>query len=151
VPNAGPTANAPGRSSVPRVSNRSSAVTSSLGLAAISAAAPSCGRAPSSPANWSAKVAAASGDRTMPLTGLCEMARAKRPLACGTASSVATACAPALSPKIVTLSGSPPNTSTLSRTQRSAITRSRRYRLPSIGFSGVDSDDRSMQPSAPSR
>ena len=55
-----------------------------------------------------------------------------RPLAAGTASRVATACAPALSPKIVTLSGSPPNTAMLSRTHRSAITRSRRNRLSSI-------------------
>ena len=43
------------------------------------------------------------------------------PSAAGTASSVATACAPALSPKIVTLSGSPPNTAMLSRTHRSAM------------------------------
>ena len=51
------------------------------------------------------------------LAGLSEIACAKSPLAAGTASSVATACAPALSPKIVTLSGSPPNTAMLSRTQ----------------------------------
>ena len=70
--------------------------------------------------------------RTMPLAGLSEIAWAKSPSAAGTASSVATACAPALSPKIVTLSGSPPNAAMLSRTQRSAITRSRRNRLPSM-------------------
>ena len=70
---------------------------------------------------------------TIPLAGLSEIAWAKRPLAAGTASSVATACAPALSPKIVTLSGSPPKTAMLSRTQCNAITRSRRNRLSSIG------------------
>ena len=56
----------------------------------------------------------------------------KRPLASGMARSVATACAPALSPKIVTLSGSPPKAAMFSRTQRSAITRSRRNRLSSM-------------------
>ena len=71
------------------------------------------------------------------LAGLSEIAWANRPLAAGTASSVATACAPALSPKIVTLSGSPPNTAMLSRTQRSAITRSRRNRLSSKVMSVV--------------
>ena len=39
----------------------------------------------------------------------------------------------------------------LSRTQRSAITRSRRNRLSCNGYSSVDSDDRSRHPSAPSR
>jgi hypothetical protein len=87
----------------------------------------------------------------MPLAGLSEIACAKRPLAAGTAIKVATAWAPALSPKMVTFSGSPPNTAIFSRTQRSASSRSARYRLPSIGCSGVDSADRSRHPNAPRR
>ena len=71
------------------------------------------------------------------------------PSAAGTASNVAVMHAPALSPKMVTLSGSPPNRAMLSRIHCNASTRSRRYRLLSMVMSGVDSDDRSRQPSAP--
>ena len=87
----------------------------------------------------------------MPAAGLCEIAWWKRPFADGTASRVATACAPALSPKMVTLPGFPPNAAMFSLTQPSAITRSRRKMLLSIGFSGVDSEEKSTQPSGPSR
>lgn len=79
------------------------------------------------------------------------MARANRPLAEGTASREAVMHAPALSPKIVTLSGSPPNPAMLSRTHCNASTRSRRYKLLSMVMSGVDSDEKSTHPSAPSR
>ena len=116
----------------------SSAFTSSAGRAAITALARvllAARRAARRTA--SAYSARTSGVRTIPLAGLSEIACAKSPLAAGTASSVATACAPALSPKIVTLSGSPPNTAMLSRTQRSAITRSRRNRLSSMVMSRV--------------
>lgn len=129
----------------------SNASTNSAGRAAITALAPSFSPAPSMAANRVAYCAATSGVRTIPAAGLSEIALAKRSFAAGTASNVATACAPALSPKIVTLSGSPPNTAMFSRTQRRAITKSRRYRLSSIVTSEFDSDDRSRHPSAPRR
>ncbi|CKT35105.1 Uncharacterised protein [Mycobacterium tuberculosis] len=87
----------------------------------------------------------------MPAAGLSEIALANRPLAAGTANSVAVICAPALSPKMVTLPGSPPNSAMLSWTQRNANTRSRRYTLLSRVICGVDKDDRSRHPNAPSR
>jgi hypothetical protein len=52
----------------------------------------------------------------MPAAGLSEMARWNSPAAAGTASSVAVMCAPALSPKMVTLSGSPPKLAMFSLT-----------------------------------
>ena len=59
------------------------------------------------------------------------MARRKRPSARGTARSVPTLIAPADSPKIVTLSGSPPKAAMLSRTHSSAAIWSRRPRFAS--------------------
>ena len=66
-------------------------------------------RAPSRSANRFANSAAISFDRTRPDAGLSEIARANRPSAAGTANNVAVMHAPALSPKMVTLPGSPPN------------------------------------------
>jgi hypothetical protein len=48
------------------------------------------------------------------------MARANRPRASGETISSPTSCAPADSPKIVTLAGSPPNVATLACTHLSA-------------------------------
>ena len=105
MPLVGPTAKAPSMSRCACLISSSSAFTRSAGRAAISACAASSFCTPSSAANCSAYSALTSGVPTMPLAGLSEIACAKRPFAAGTASSVATACAPALSPKIVTLSG----------------------------------------------
>ncbi|SKV12613.1 Uncharacterised protein [Mycobacteroides abscessus subsp. abscessus] len=82
---------------------------------------------------------------------LWQIARWNKPAADGTASSVFTACDPALSPKIVTLLGSPPKAPMLSCTHCSASTKSRRYRLLSMVCLSSDNEERSTQPSPPSR
>ena len=79
----------------------------------------------------------------MPGAELSAMARWKSPRAAGIVISVVTEMAPADSPKIVTLSGSPPNAAMLSCTQRSAASWSRSPRFPSRGRSGVANDEKS--------
>ena len=150
-PHVGPTGAAPIMESMLVVITTSHARTRSAGRALSSAAAALSRLTPSSSINLPANSAAISGVPTIPDAGLSAIAWAKRPFASGTASRVATACAPALSPKIVTLSGSPPKVAMFSRTHPRAATRSRRKRLLSIVASRVDSDDRSKHPSAPRR
>jgi len=58
------------------------------------------------------------------------MALWNNPSAAGTASKAVTLMAPADSPKIVTLLGSPPKAAMLSRTHRNAATWSSRPALP---------------------
>ena len=61
---------------------------------------------------------------------LCAMARWKRPAATGEPTSAPTMTAPADSPKIVTLSGFPPNAAMLRSTHRSVAMASMSAWLP---------------------
>ena len=81
---------------------------------------------------------------------LCTAALWNSPAAAGITQSSDTAAAPADSPKIVTLAGSPPNAAMLSCTQRSASTQSRRPQFAEGSPSGA-SDGWARKPSAPSR
>ena len=148
----GPTGNAPACPSCRGRSARSSASTSSAGVADIKAAAPSPVEAPEQPAKCSANARPHSGGRTIPLAGLSEMAWAKRPLASGTASKrrdgVRTR-ALAEDGDVVGIAAEDRDVVAhpLQRHARGHAGTG----CPSIGFSAVDSADRSMQPSAPSR
>src|ERR1700722_18101476 len=136
-------------SRTPSSIRRFCAATSSAGDAFSSAWAAFCLRAPTTVANRAANSAATSLDRVIPLAGLSEIAWANSPFASGAASKAATACAPALSPNTVTLSGSPPKAPMLSLTQRKASTMSRRSRLLSRVTALVDGADRSRERRAP--
>jgi len=87
----------------------------------------------------------------MSLAPDCGIALWKRPRALGIASSAPTLIPPALSPKIVTLSGSPPNAAMLSLTQRSAITWSASPSAPVPGNRPSVASRRFRNPNAPSR
>ena len=89
-------------------------------------------------------MAASAGSAAAWTEPLCEIALANRPRARGSDSSVVTLIAPADSPKMVTLPGSPPNAAMLSRTHSSAAIWSSSPRL--AGTSGS-----SANPSTPSR
>ena len=101
------------------------------------------GATPAAAAIASVMSAARPGLNTVPGT-LCATARLNRPLAWSIASSAEITPAPADSPNTVTLAGSPPNRSTLSRTHRSAATASSRPRF--AGAPGICAN-----PSTPSR